>query len=77
MLWLRQAVAGISKTRLQFDLRTDHVEIVVDKVALRLVLLLVLRFFLSGLFLKCPILIDPCFIDAVSAHKFKQSFSDE
>jgi len=53
------------------------VKIVVDKLPLELVLLGVLRFFLSGLFVKCPVLIDPCIADAVSTHKFKQSFSDK
>jgi hypothetical protein len=71
MLWLRQVVAGFP-TSLQFDLRPDHVEIVVDKLALELVLLRILRFFQSGLFLKCPALIHPCIADAVSTHKFKQ-----
>ena len=74
-LWLRHVVAGFPTTSLQFDRRLDHVESVVDKVALELVLLRVFRFSLSGLFLKCPMLIDPRITDAVSAHKFKQSFS--
>jgi hypothetical protein len=73
MLWLRQVVAGFPTTRLQIDLRPDHVELVVDKVALELLLLRVLRYFLSGLFLKCFVHLDPCFTDAVSAHKFSLS----
>ena len=77
MLWLRQVVAGFPTTRLQFDLMPDHVEIVMDKVALELVHLRVFRFFLSGLFPKCPVLNDPCNTDDVSAYKFKQSFSDK
>ena len=32
MLWLRQVVAGFPTTRIQFDLRPDHVEIAVDIV---------------------------------------------
>jgi len=77
VLWVRQVVAGFPTTRLQFNLRPGHVQIVVDEVALGLVLLRVLRFFLSGLFLKCSVPIDPCITDAVSAHKFKQSSSEK
>ena len=76
MLWLRQVVAGFPTTRLQFDLRPDHVQITLDKVALGLFILRVPKFFLSGLFLRCSVPTDPCITDAVSTHKFMQSFSE-
>jgi hypothetical protein len=49
----RQSVIGLSPQRLKFDPRTVHVQFVVDKMALRQVLLQVLQFPLSIQFHKC------------------------